>query len=66
MPGQVHQLIEQIITQRSKGNPALAATTRTKLLLKGIDPAKFTAMSADDATIVARVRQIAVELNVAL
>jgi hypothetical protein len=66
MAGQVHQLIEQIITQRSKGNAALAATTRTKLLLKGIDPDKFTAMSADDPTIVARVRQVAVELNVAL
>ncbi len=66
MAGQVHQLVEQIITQRSKGNPVLAATTRTKLLLKGIDPDKFTAMSADDPTIVARLRQIAVELNVVL
>lgn len=66
MAGQAHQLIEQIISQRSKGNAALAATTRTKLLLKGIDPDKFTAATADDPAIVARVRQIAAELNVAL
>lgn len=64
MAGQVKSMIDRIIEQRSKGNPVLVATTTTKLILKGIDPASYSASSADDPVIIARLRELAVELNV--
>lgn len=66
MPGQIKSIIDRIIEQRSKGNATLANTTRTKLLLKGIDPSKFTSGSPDDPDVIARLRTLANELNVAL
>ena len=64
MAGQVKAMIDRIIEQRSKGNPVLALTTQTKLILKGIDPAKYDANSPDDPQVVARLRELAAELNV--
>jgi hypothetical protein len=66
MAGQIQSMIDKIIAERSRGNATLATTTRTKLMLKGIDPGKWTATSPDDAAMVARVRQVATELNVSL
>lgn len=66
MPGQIKAMIDKIITERAHGNPTLANTTRTKLLLKGIDPEKFGAGSADDPVIVEKLRKLAQELSVAL
>jgi len=64
MPGQTRRMLDSIVEQRSKGNPTLRAVTVTKLILKGIDPDRFTATSPDDATVVAKVRAIAAELGV--
>lgn len=36
MAGQIKMLIDEIITERSKGNSTIAMTTRTKILIKGI------------------------------
>jgi hypothetical protein len=66
MPGQISVMINKIIEQRSKGNATLASTTKTKLLLKGIDPGKFTSGSPDDPAVIAKLRTLADELNVAL
>jgi hypothetical protein len=66
MAGQVHAMIDRIIAERSRGNATLATTTRTKLILKGIDPDKWSAASPDEPAVVARVRQVAAELNVTL
>lgn len=66
MPGQIRALLDQIIRQRSKGNPTLVATTTTKIMLKGINPGKFDAGSPDDPVIISRVRVIATELGVRL
>ena len=66
MAGQVKAMIDQIIQQRSRGNAVLATTTRTKLILKGLDPDKYDASSADDPMLIARLRDLAAELNVSL
>lgn len=66
MAGKIKELIDALIRQRCKGNESVAATTRTKLLLKGIDPGKYTALSEDDPEIIARVRAIAKEMNITL
>ncbi len=59
-------MIDEIIRARSKGNTTIATVTRTKLILKGIQPDRFTSLSEDDPAIVAKLRTIAAESNVAL
>lgn len=66
MPGRIKIMIDKIIEQRSKGNPILVNTTRTKLVLKGIDPGKFNSGSPDDPVIIAKLRTLADELSVTL
>jgi hypothetical protein len=41
-----------------------ASTTRTKLVLKGLDPNKFTTSSPDDPIIITKVIDAAAEMGV--
>ena len=66
MAGQIKRMIDTIIQERSKGNPTLVATTKTKIILKGINPDAFKATSDDDPKIIARVREIGAELGIKL
>jgi hypothetical protein len=62
MAGQIKHMIDEIITKRSKGNPTIASTTKTKLILKGINPDKYTALSEDDPLVIKKLRELAKEL----
>ena len=66
MPGQIKQLIDEIMRQRSGGHPTLLMTTKTKLILKGLNPDKFNAASPDDPAIMAKVLATAREMGVQL
>ena len=66
MAGQIKQIIDTILQQRAKGSPSLVFTTKAKLVLKGVNPDRFTATSPDEAAVIAKVRAIAAELGVAL
>ncbi|HBS58322.1 MAG TPA: hypothetical protein DEA44_03535 [Firmicutes bacterium] len=66
MAGKIKQMIDQIIAKRANGNSAIEKVTRTKLVLKGVNPDNFTASSPDDADVMAKVRQIASELGVTI
>lgn len=66
MAGQIIKMINSIIDQRAKGNEAVASTTRTKLILKGINPAKFNASSPDDGDVIAKLKTLAKEMNVTI
>lgn len=59
-------MIDSIIEQRAQGVPALVSTTRTKLILKGINPDKFTASSDDDPVVMEKLRALAQELGLSL
>jgi hypothetical protein len=63
MAGKIKQMIDTIISQRSKDNPMLAGVIKTKLMLKGIDPGKFTAQSDDDPAIIAKLEAVVKELK---
>ena len=52
MAGIIKQLIEGIIAERSKGNEMLAKVVKTKLILKGINPAHYSDQSDDDPAII--------------
>lgn len=62
MAGKIKQMIDNIIMQRSKGNQMLVGVVKTKLMLKGIDPGKYTAQSEDDAAVIAKLEALAKEL----
>ncbi len=64
MAGQIKLAIDKIISERAKGNPSIASTTRAKLILKGIDPSKFNASSPDDPVIMGKITVLANELGI--
>jgi hypothetical protein len=66
MAGQIKHMLDAIIAQRSKGNAILVMTTKTKLILKGVDPDRYGSKSLDDPAVVARIKQIAAELGVSV
>lgn len=66
MPGKIRNIIDSLIETRSQGNPSLASTTRTKLLLKGIDSSKYTATSEDDAEVIMKIKLVAQEMGITL
>ena len=66
MPGQVKKILDSIVLIRSQGDDIRALTTTTKLILKGLDPAKFTTTAPDEPETLARARAAAVDLGVTL
>jgi hypothetical protein len=63
MAGKIKQLIDFIISQRAKDNPMLERVIKTKLILKGINPNKYTQMSEDDPAILAKLERMMQELK---
>ncbi|MGD0124034.1 MAG: hypothetical protein ABSF46_01650 [Terriglobia bacterium] len=66
MAGQIRKLLDTIVEKRSKGNPTIALTTKTKLIFKGFDPDNFNAGSPDDPAAIQKIKAIAVDLGVSL
>ncbi|NLL11130.1 MAG: hypothetical protein GX268_09675 [Methanomicrobiales archaeon] len=66
MAGKVKMLIDSLIEQRSQGNEAIASTTRTKLLLKGVNTTIFTDDSDDDPAAINVILQVANEMGISL
>jgi hypothetical protein len=66
MSGKIKEMIDTIIEQRSKGSPIIASTIKIKLILKGINPDKFTINSDDNPIIIKKIEQIADNLGVNL
>lgn len=66
MAGQVRKMLDQIIIQKSNGNPTIMAATKTKLILKGLNPDKFSATSEDSFDLIKKVREAANEMGVRL
>jgi hypothetical protein len=66
MAGQVKALAERIIRERAKGNPIIALSTETKMILKGVNPKKWHEFSPDDPPAIAALLQIANEFGVKL
>ncbi len=64
MTGKVRAMIDQIVEQRSHGNATIRSTTRTKLILKGIDVDSFTHATVDDPTVIEKLKLIAKDMNI--
>lgn len=66
MAGTVKRVLDAIIVARGRNNPTFIEATRAKLILKGLNPAKFTDSTPDEPAAVARARQVAAEFGVQL
>jgi len=66
MAGSIKRMLESIITQKAKGNPTLVHVTTTKLILKGLNPEKYTSATEDDPVVMQKVRSIAKEMGVSV
>jgi hypothetical protein len=64
MQGQTKRLLDAIIAQRSQGNETIALAMKTKLILKGLNPDRFSPTTEDDPVVLMKVRDIARILNV--
>lgn len=66
MTGSIKSMIDTIIAKRSKGNTTIAITTKTKFILRGINPDSFNQMSPDDPATIAKVKAIGAEMGVSV
>jgi len=66
MAGKIKQIIDVIISQRSKGNPAVTQALKAKFALKGINPDGYSAASADDQAVIGKLTMLAKDLGVSL
>ncbi len=57
--GNIKRIIDTIISQRSRGNPAIAKSMKAKFALKGINPDNYTADTPDDPVILKRLTGLA-------
>ncbi len=64
MAGKIKKLLNAIIEKRAKGNPTIVAVTRTKLILKGLNPDHYTLTSPDEPAVLARVEKLARHVGV--
>lgn len=64
MAGQIYNMIQSVIAQKSKGNAVIANTVRTKMYLKGIAIDKYTTVSPDDPAVVQKIREVAKEFGI--
>lgn len=66
MAGKIKVMCNTIIAKRAGGNSVIEKLTKTKLVLKGVNPDQFTASSPDDQVIIGKLVQIAKDLGVTL
>lgn len=58
MTGRIKQLIDTLIEQESRGDSRLINITRTKLIVRGIHPDKYSAHSDDDPIIIRQLEKL--------
>ncbi len=63
MAGQIYNMIQKIITEKSRGNKVIANSVKTKIILKGVAIDKYTPTSPDDMAVIQKLRDIAKEFG---
>jgi hypothetical protein len=56
-------MIERIVSVRAQGNETLERAIRTKLILKGINPATYTEQSDDDPAVIRKLEKMLRDLH---
>lgn len=63
MAGKIKEMIDFVLKQRAAGNSMLEKIIKTKMILKGINPSKFTPESEDDPDILQQLEGMSMELG---
>ena len=66
MTGNIHRMIVTLVEQRSQGNSTIASSTKTRLILKGINPERYTPDSPDDPVVMAKIQEMAAGFGIKL
>lgn len=66
MAGQIKSMFDRVIEKRAKGNPTVALMTKTKFVLRGLNPDRYDRTSPDDADVLAKVKAVALEMGVSV
>ncbi|MGI5921640.1 MAG: hypothetical protein ACOX6I_07875 [Syntrophomonadaceae bacterium] len=64
MAGRIKQIIDIIVEKRANGNATIETLTKSKMVMKGIMPDKYTSSSDDDPQVIEKLMALAKELNV--
>jgi hypothetical protein len=66
MSGQIKQMIDKIVEEKSRGNDAIASVIKTKIIFKGVIVNKYDSNSEDDSQIISKLKDIAKDMDVKL
>ncbi|QST03105.1 hypothetical protein IMZ31_21385 (plasmid) [Pontibacillus sp. ALD_SL1] len=66
MAGKVKKAIEQIITENAKGDSLLEEMTKTKIIMKGINPRLYDVHTEDDPEVLGKLQDLAHNLGVTI
>ena len=64
MAGQIKKMLDHIIKEVSHENKVIISSTRTKIILKGVNPHKYNDLSPDDPITIEKVKLIASDFGV--
>lgn len=64
MTGQIRKVLDDMIEKVSAGNQVIKTTTKTKLILKGINPDNYDENSYDDPAVMDKIKEVAKEFHV--
>lgn len=64
MSSRIKSIIDIIIQKRSNGDPLIAEMTKTKMIMKGINPDSYSSSSKDDPEVIEKLLKLAKELNI--
>lgn len=64
MAGKIKILIDTIVEKRAGGNSTIANLTKSKMVMKGINPEKYMSNSPDDPAVIEKLMTLAREMNV--
>lgn len=63
MAGQIYNMIQKIVKDKSKGNQVIESSVKTKIILKGIAIDKYTPTSPDDPAVIKKLLEISREFG---
>jgi hypothetical protein len=63
MAGKIRRMIDSVLQQRAMGNPMLEKIIKTKMILKGVNPTKYTLESEDDPVVLDKLERMLRELK---
>ena len=62
--GNIKKIIDAIVVRKGRGEPLLIISIKNKLVLKGINPAKYTSETIDDPVVLRKLQELINEIGI--